>query len=268
MSIANPPVDAERCEPGTTRARAAFVSDLHLGSRGCRPEPLLGFLRSLDCETLYVVGDFIDCWRLKRRAYLPESHRAVIAQVLSMARAGMRIVYVPGNHDAVVRRYAGVTVAGVEIALETTHVTTRGRRVWVTHGDQYDRLEQRAPLVSMLAAAAYEQLHVANAAVNHVRTRLGRETISLTGGIRARAKRVAGSSDDYERATRGGARERGLDAVVCGHVHRPAAIRGEIDYFNCGDWIDSCSALIEDAAGELRLVRRLAASEPVEALAA
>jgi len=238
--------------------RSAFISDTHLASRGCRSGAISAFLDGLECERLFVVGDFVDCWRLRGKVYFPSSHLEIVMRVLDLADRGVEVTYVPGNHDAVAHAYDGQALGGVRVMSEAVHQTADGRRLWIVHGDQFDRIERSAPLVCMIGAAANEHfLHRANAAVNQWRERRGKPSVSLLAELRANTKRMTGAQREFEYEATSRAAEAGHDGVICGHVHAPAAIQGEVGYFNCGDWIDSCTALVEDLDGELRLVRQL-----------
>ena len=252
-------VQPRRSSPRVRRpVRSAFISDTHLASRGCRAREVLGFLDGLNCESLYIVGDFIDCWRLRGKVYFPSSHMEVVMRVLGMVGRGTQVTYLPGNHDALAHDYAGQELGGVTVSSEVVHRTADGRRLLVVHGDAFDPIEQHAPLASKIGAAANEHfLHRANAAVNQWREMRGKPSVSLLGELRANTKRVTGTLREFENDATAFATDSGYDGIVCGHAHAPAALHGEVGYYNCGDWIDSCTALVEDFDGELRLVRAL-----------
>lgn len=258
------------------RYRTVFVSDLHLGSGGCRAAELASFLKRLDCDRLYLIGDVIDMWRLRQRWYWPSKHNRVIDRLLKLARKGTRVVYIPGNHDEHVRRYAGLHFGGVEIALHAEHRTADGRRLFITHGDQFDLVVKHARLLSMLGGWAYDVLVVMNSRVNWVRERLGLRYWSLARFLKMKVKGAVNYIAKFEEALIAEAQRKGFDGVVCGHIHKAEIRRagetlgdGEpvagIDYFNCGDWVESCTALVEHADGTMELIDGIAAVERLKA---
>ena len=235
--------------------RAVFISDIHLGARGCQAERLLAFLEGLDCATLYLVGDIVDGWRLSRRWRWPPSHDAVVARLLALARGGVRVVYLPGNHDAFARAYAGSHLAGVVVAPEAVHVAADGRRYLVTHGDLYDGLEARPRWMTALGDAAYRGLMRLDGAVGAARRGLGLGYWSLAGWVKGGCKEAGGFVERYEHALAAEARRRGLDGVVCGHIHKARArdIAG-VAYVNDGDWVESCTAAAEGFDGRMEVL--------------
>ncbi len=238
-----------------TRYRTVWISDIHLGTRGCNAALLLDFLHAIDCETLYLVGDIVDGWRLKKGWYWPDAHNEVVRRVLKMAHRGTRVILIAGNHDEVLRPYAGMSFGGVELALEAIHTTVDGRRLLVTHGDGFDGVVLYARWLAFLGDQAYEMMLRANILFNAVRRRLKMPYWSLSAYLKKRVKNAVQFICDYEEAVAHAARERGLDGVVCGHIHS-AEIRqvGEITYYNDGDWVESCTALVEDRTGAISIV--------------
>ena len=240
------------------RYRTIFLSDLHLGSTGCQAKELSAFLKCVRCETLYLVGDVIDMWRLKSKWYWPSKHNRVIGRVLKMARKGTRVVYVPGNHDEHARQYAGLNFGGVELALDAEHVTADGRRLYVSHGDQFDMVVKHARMLSMLGSASYEMLLRLNRQYNRVRKLLGLNYWSLSQFLKLKVKSACTYISRFEEALVDEARAKGFDGVVCGHIHK-AEIREDaghagMTYYNCGDWVESCTALVELPDGSIRLL--------------
>jgi UDP-2,3-diacylglucosamine pyrophosphatase LpxH len=241
--------------PGV-RCRAAFLSDIHLGTRGCQAELLLDFIRALDCEALYLVGDIVDGWKMKSGWYWPQSHNDVVQKILRMARKGVRVVYVPGNHDDRVRDFCGVHFGGVVVMREAIHEGADGRRYLVTHGDQLDGVIGSARWLAFLGDWSYRLLTVLNVGFNRGRRALGLGYWSLSAFLKHRVKNAVAFIGRFEEAMAGEARRRGLDGVICGHIHHAQmrAIEG-IAYLNDGDWVESCTALVERHEGGFELIR-------------
>lgn len=237
------------------RFRTIWISDVHLGTRGCNAEMLVDFLRSVECETLYLVGDIIDGWRLRKGWYWPDAHNEVIRRVLKMAHRGTRVVFVVGNHDEMLREYAGLTFGGVELVLDTVHQTADGRRLLVTHGDSFDGVVLYAKWLAILGDKAYSVLLRANVLVNAVRRRFKLPYWSLSAHLKKRVKNAVQFVCAFEEAVARETAERGLDGVVCGHIHSAEIRRiGDITYYNDGDWVESCTALTEDSQGHMTIV--------------
>ena len=237
------------------RYRTIWISDVHLGTRGCNAAMLVDFLRSVECETLYLVGDIVDGWRLRKSWYWPDSHNEVVRRVLKMAHRGTRVIFIVGNHDEMLRDYAGLSFGGVELALEAVHQTADGRRLLVTHGDSFDGVVLCARWLAVMGDHAYEFLLRSNSVLNAVRRRLKLPYWSLSAHLKRKVKNAVQYITSFEEAVARAAEERGLDGVICGHIHT-AEIRtiGAITYYNDGDWVESCTALTEDAAGNLAIV--------------
>jgi UDP-2,3-diacylglucosamine pyrophosphatase LpxH len=243
--------------PGHLRVRTVWISDLHLGTPGCQARALMDFLRDVDCETLYLVGDIIDGWQLRRSWYWPQAHNDVLQKILRKARKGTRVIFVPGNHDEFARRYVTHSFGGVEVAEECIHVTADGRRLWVTHGDLFDGVIQCAKWLAYTGDMAYEFTLKLNRWFNRARAHLGLPYWSLSRYLKLKVKRAVSYVSDFEIAVAREARKRGVHGVVCGHIHH-AEIR-EIDgilYCNDGDWVESLTALVEHADGRLEIIDR------------
>jgi UDP-2,3-diacylglucosamine pyrophosphatase LpxH len=235
--------------------RAVFISDLHLGTPGCQAPALLEFLKAHPSQTLYLVGDIIDGWQLRRKWYWPQAHNDVVQKILRKARKGTRVIYVPGNHDEFARDYVGHAFGGIAVVHEAVHRTADGRRLLVTHGDLFDAVVQRARWLALLGDSLYTMILALNHWFNRARARLGFGYWSLSQYLKHKAKGAVSFITDYELALVREARRRGFDGVVCGHIHK-AEIRmvdGTL-YCNDGDWVESLTALVEDANGALRLV--------------
>jgi UDP-2,3-diacylglucosamine pyrophosphatase LpxH len=238
------------------RFRSVFISDVHLGFKGCSAHYLLDFLHSVETDTLYLVGDIIDVWALQRNFYWPQAHNDVVRTILGMARRGTRVVYVPGNHDRLARDYAGWVLGNVEIHRDVVHTTADGRRLLVLHGDEFDDVIRASPLLESLGNRAYAAVLRLNRYVNAARRRFGYPYWSLAAFLKHKVKNAVSYISNFERAVAFEARRRGVDGVVCGHIHR--AEISEIDgitYCNDGDWVESCTTLVEDARGRLSLLR-------------
>lgn len=240
---------------GGERLRAVFISDLHLGTPGCQAKALLAFLKAHPSDRLYLVGDIIDGWQLRRRWYWPQSHNDVVQKILRRARKGCQVIFIPGNHDEFARHFVEHQFGGVDVLAEAVHVTADGRRLWVTHGDLYDGVVQYARWLAYLGDTLYEWALHLNRHLNSLRARLGLPYWSLSQYLKHRVKSAVNFITRFEEALAHEARRRGLDGVVCGHIHRPEirVIDGVL-YCNDGDWVESLSALVEHHDGRLELV--------------
>ena len=244
-------------DPASSRRyRSVFLSDLHLGARACRAEAILQFLDGLECERLYLLGDVVDGWRLQRRWWWPPAHAAVVERLLALARRGVEVVYVPGNHDAFARNWCGATAAGVRIEREVLHQAADGRRYLLVHGDAYDPGEHNHPLAKVAGDLLYRALMRADGAWRNGRRLCGLPETSLAAwakGCSGLARQVVERFQDRLVAE---ARARGVDGVVCGHIHSPASRTLDgVAYVNCGDWVESLSAAVEGLDGAVELVR-------------
>ena len=253
MDAANPD-QLDDANP-TLRFRAVFISDIHLGTASCQAERLLDFLRHTDSRELYLVGDIIDGWQLKRRWYWHQSHNDVIQKVLRKARKGTRVTYIAGNHDEAMRQFLGLALGGIDIRDEAVHVTANGRRLLVTHGDLFDAVVQGANWLAHVGDWFYMLTLKLNRWFNHARAQMGLPYWSLAQFLKHRVKNAVSYIGNFEAALAHEARRRGFDGVVCGHIHK-AEIRdiGGILYCNDGDWVESLTALVELDSGELRIV--------------
>jgi UDP-2,3-diacylglucosamine pyrophosphatase LpxH len=267
-----PPASFEDAdEPPSHRHRTIWISDVHLGTPGCKAEFLLDFLKWNDSDTLYLVGDIIDGWRLRKGWHWPQAHNDVVQKLLRKARKGTRVVYVPGNHDEFARAYVHHAFGGIEVVQDAIHRTADGKRLLVAHGDQFDAVVQRAKWLALLGDQLYTLILALNHWFNRARARLGFGYWSLSQYLKQKAKGAVSFINDFELALVREARRRGLDGVVCGHIHK-AEIR-MVDgmlYCNDGDWVESLTALVEDDAGQLRLLEwnEIRRSEPMLAMAA
>jgi UDP-2,3-diacylglucosamine pyrophosphatase LpxH len=237
------------------RFRAIWISDTHLGTSGCQAARLLDFLRRTESDYLYLVGDIVDGWQLRRRWYWHQSHNDVVQKVLRKARKGTEVVYIPGNHDEAARHFLDVAFGGIAIREEAIHRTAKGLRLLVIHGDFFDGVVQYAKWLAHLGDLLYTLSLRLNRAFNAFRARLGLPYWSLAQFLKHRVKNAVSYIGDFEEALANEARRRDLDGVVCGHIHK-AEIRdiGGVLYCNDGDWVESLTALVELESGELRLI--------------
>ena len=230
--------------------RTVFISDVHLGFTGSHAQDLSKLLKRLKCDKLYLVGDIIDMWRLKQRWHWPAEHNEVVRRILKLARKGTEVIYVPGNHDEAARQFATLEFGGVEIRKTDIHQTADGRKLLITHGDQFDLIIKHSRLLSMLGGLAYEWLVRINIIYNRGRALLGLRYWSLSQFMKLKVKQACTFISRFEEAVAGEAKKQQVDGVVCGHIHKAehAVIEG-IDYYNCGDWVESCTALAEHGDG-------------------
>jgi UDP-2,3-diacylglucosamine pyrophosphatase LpxH len=266
MTMPREPDGLERGVGAATASfRTIFVSDIHLGTRGCQAELLLDFLRSTDSRFLYLVGDIIDGWRLKRSWYWHQSHNDVIQKVLRKARKGTQVIWVPGNHDELARDYVDMNFGGIWVCSDVIHETADGRRLLVIHGDAFDGVVHHARWLAVLGDRAYQVALWVNHWFNQARLALGFGYWSLSAWLKERVKNAVSYVAAFEDAAAAEARRRGADGVVCGHIHK-AQIRdvGGTLYCNDGDWVESCTALVEHWDGRLEILRwtRSAAAPP------
>jgi UDP-2,3-diacylglucosamine pyrophosphatase LpxH len=236
--------------------RTIFISDTHLGTRGCKAEALADFLAHNECGTLFLVGDIIDGWQLKRRWFWNDAQSRVVAEILAKVDNGTRVIFVPGNHDEFARDYIGRLFAGIEVAGETIYETADGRQLLVLHGDRFDGVIACAKWLAHLGDRAYGVALRWNDLLFEVRKRLGLPYWSLSAWLKHKVKNAVEYISQFEEAVAAEAAKRGVDGVVCGHIHH-AEIRqiGGVLYLNDGDWVESCSALVEDARGNLEILR-------------
>jgi UDP-2,3-diacylglucosamine pyrophosphatase LpxH len=236
------------------RVRTAFISDLHLGARDCQAHEISRFLDEVEMEQLFLVGDVVDLWSMRGRVYWPATHHEVLRQILDKVRQGTRVVYIPGNHDELARSLVGSVLAGIEVHGEYAYTTRAGRRMLVIHGDVFDGAVRFSPLLKATGCALYELVMAISRHVNAVRGLMGLPRWSLVTWLKSRVGNAMDYVRRYELAAAQAARSRGFDGIICGHIHRPHVeeIHGVL-YCNDGDWVEHCTALIEERTGELSL---------------
>jgi UDP-2,3-diacylglucosamine pyrophosphatase LpxH len=240
----------------THRYRTIWISDVHLGTRGCKADLLLDFLRCTEAGIIYLVGDIVDGWRLRKAWYWPQSHNDVVQKLLRKVRKGTRMIYLCGNHDEWLRDYTKLSFGGVEVRDQIVHVTADGRRLLVMHGDQYDTIVKHARWLAVLGDQAYTLALWTNRHLNAVRRAFGYQYWSLSAYLKLQVKNAVQYIGSFADALASEARHRGLDGIVCGHIHH-AEMRdlGGVLYCNDGDWVESCTALVEHFDGRLEIVR-------------
>jgi UDP-2,3-diacylglucosamine pyrophosphatase LpxH len=242
-------------QTGRLSCRSAFISDVHLGTRGCQAEMLLEFIRAVDCQTLYLVGDIVDGWKLKSGWFWPQAHNDVVQKILRLARRGVKVIYVPGNHDDRVRDFCGVHFGGVEVVRDHVHRAADGRRYLVIHGDEFDGVVTHAKWLAFAGDWGYRLLLAVNTRVNRARTAFGLKPWSLSAFVKTRVKKALQFIENFEEALATEAKRRGVDGVICGHIHK-AEMRdiAGVRYINDGDWVESCTAVVEHADGRFEII--------------
>jgi UDP-2,3-diacylglucosamine pyrophosphatase LpxH len=241
------------------RFRTIWISDVHLGTKGCNAELLIDFLDHTDSETMYLVGDIIDGWRLKKKFYWPAEHNDIVWRILKRAKRGTRIVYIPGNHDEMFRQFTGLNFGGVEIRRAAFHRTADGRKLMVLHGDEFDAVMLAHRWLAFVGDALYHFMMELNNWVNAVRRRLELPYWSLSKMAKHKVKNAVEFIGRYEEVVARAAAERGVDGVVCGHIHTAefrAFVHGDksIEYWNDGDWVEGCNALVEHFDGRMEIL--------------
>jgi UDP-2,3-diacylglucosamine pyrophosphatase LpxH len=238
--------------------RALFISDVHLGTRSCQADLLLEFLKHHEADTIYLVGDIVDFWRIRRGAIWPQAHNDVLQKLLRKVRKGTRVVFIPGNHDEGLRDYCGSHFGGIEIERDAIHETATGQRYLIIHGDEFDVVVRYARWLAFLGDRGYELALWANWPLNFVRRWFGLGYWSLSSYLKLRVKTAVNFISDFEKSLAEEARRRAVHGVICGHIHHPASRQfGAVHYMNTGDWVESCTAIAETHAGELQLIRWL-----------
>lgn len=241
---------------GVRTYRAIWISDVHLGTRGCKAEFLLDFLKNTESDYLYLVGDIIDGWRLRRSWYWPQAHNDVVQKILRKARKGTKVTFVPGNHDEFAREYTEYNFGEIAVMDEVVHQMADGRRFLIMHGDQFDGVVKYAKWLAHLGDHAYTAALVLNHWFNWFGRKLGFDYWSLSAYLKNKVKNAVQFINRFEQAMAEVARLRGVEGVICGHIHH-AELRqiDTVTYANDGDWVESCTALVEHADGQLEIIR-------------
>ncbi len=241
----------------TLRVRSIFVSDIHLGTRGCQAERLLEFLRNHHAEYLFLLGDIVDFWAMSRSIHWTATQNTVVQKVLRRARHGEQVFLIPGNHDEALREYSGTAFGDIRVVNEYVHTSADGRRYLLIHGDEFDQVTRHHRWVAVLGDVSYTILVHLNGWLSWWRRRLNIPGYwSLAGYTKRKVKTAVSFIFDFEDSVVRAVRERGIDGVICGHIHS-ASLRtiDGIDYMNCGDWVDSCTAIVEHLDGRMELIQ-------------
>jgi UDP-2,3-diacylglucosamine pyrophosphatase LpxH len=238
--------------------KSIWISDIHLGTRGCQADMVLEFIKYTRSENLYLVGDIVDGWALKNRWYWPQQHNDVIQKILRKARHGTRVFYIAGNHDEILRKFIPINLGNVEILNQLIYEALNGKKYWVIHGDQFDGIIRYAKWLSILGSFAYEALIAFNRYLNYFRRRFGKEYWSLSKYIKFKVKNAVKFISEFESLVVSSAKQKNTQGVICGHIHHPAIENmKDIEYKNCGDWVENCTALVEHFNGNFELIHWL-----------
>ena len=243
-------------EPTVKHFKSIFLSDIHLGTKGCQSERLLDFLYKHTCDKLYLVGDIIDGWKLEQRIYWPQEHTNVIRKFLSFAKNGTEVFYITGNHDEFLRSFSPLNLGNIKMVDKVEHITNNGRKILVVHGDEFDLVTRHSKWVSVFGSWVYEFLISMNAVINFVRRIFGVKNYwSFSAYIKYKVKNAVNFISKYETTLVNVCKKQSYDGVICGHIHHAAIEDYEgITYHNCGDWVESCTALVEDHNGNISLI--------------
>lgn len=242
-------------EPTVTKYKSIFISDIHLGTKACQAELLLDFFRYSESETLYLVGDIFDGWRLKRKWYWPQSHNDVVQKILRKARKGTKVIYVPGNHDEGLRRYCGTHLGGIDVRPTDIYEAQNGKKYLVLHGDNFDNVMLYARWLAYIGDHAYDFVLRLNTVFNGLRRIMGLRYWSLSNYLKIRVKNAVQFISEYEQAIVREARRANVQGVICGHIHHAEMKQFEdIEYMNDGDWVESCTALVEHFDGRWEML--------------
>jgi UDP-2,3-diacylglucosamine pyrophosphatase LpxH len=239
---------------GKINVHAVWLSDIHLGYRDCKAGYLLDFLDHIEPQILYLVGDVVDVWSMSKSFYWPESHNRLLRRFLQMAREGVEVIYVPGNHDSTFREYCGESFGSIRVYRQAVHYTLNGKKLLVTHGDDFDDVVRFSKLIHYIGDFAYDVLLFANRWTYYLRRFFGYGYWSLAAHVKSRLEKAARAISLFEQAAIEKAREENCDGIVCGHIHHPNVFEKEgMLYFNDGDWVENCTTLVEKHDGVLEL---------------
>ena len=235
--------------------KSIFISDAHLGSKGAQADKLLDFLNRSTAEVIYLVGDIIDGWQLNKRWHWPDSHGKVLKKLIGLAEEGKKVIYVSGNHDDFLRKIGDFSIGKIKICSEVTHKAINNKKYLVIHGDQYDNIINNARWLAIIGDFAYSFTLIVNRHLNRIRNLLGYEYFAISAWLKRRVKLAVNFVSDFEKRISEAASTRKMDGVICGHIHH-AELRkiGAVEYLNCGDWVESCTALVENINGEMQLI--------------
>ncbi len=245
----------DRLDSITLDFRTVWISDIHLGTKDCKAKELLEFIKHCRAKKIYLVGDIIDGWALKKRWFWPQEHNDVIQKLLRQARKGTEVIFIPGNHDEFARQFCGLNFGGIQVRHDDVHVTADGKKLWVTHGDLYDNIMQYARWIAFLGDRAYTFALWLNRAFNRIRLKLNYPYWSLSQYLKHKVKAAVSCITAFEDLLIREAKNKQCDGVVCGHIHKAELrIIDHITYANDGDWVESMTALIENHDGSLQII--------------
>lgn len=239
--------------------RSVWISDVHLGTKGCKADDLLDFLNHVDCEYLYLVGDIIDLWKFRSGLYWPIQHNEIVRCIIEKAKKGVRVIYIPGNHDELIRKHAGIHFNGIDIQLNAIHETNDGRKYLVLHGDEFDSIVCHNKSLAYIGGELYEVLLLVNRWFNVCRSLLGYKYWSLSKYLKYKVKNAVKFINNYQHILSLEAQKKEVDGIICGHIHHADISEMEFKktYCNCGDWVESCTALTEDFSGRISIIHWL-----------
>jgi len=245
----------DRLDSITLDFRTVWISDIHLGTKDCKAKELLEFIKHCRAKKIYLVGDIIDGWALKKRWFWPQEHNDVIQKLLRQARKGTEVIFIPGNHDEFARQFCGLNFGGIQVRHDDVHVTADGKKLWVTHGDLYDNIMQYARWIAFIGDRAYTFALWLNRAFNRIRLKLNYPYWSLSQYLKHKVKAAVSCITAFEDLLIREAKIKQCDGVVCGHIHK-AELRSidHVTYANDGDWVESMTALIENHDGSLQII--------------
>lgn len=237
------------------KIRSLFLSDVHLGCHYCKAVELLDFLKTVEPETLYLVGDIIDGWKMQRGVYWNDTYSFIVRRIIGMMKTGTKVVYIAGNHDEFLRKFLPSQFGHFELQNEYIHTTIDGRRLLVIHGDIFDAVTKNTKFLYFLGDRAYVFSMWLNTVFNHIRNWFGLPYWSLSAMLKKNVKKAVNFINDFEKFTVKYTKEKNCDGVICGHIHTPAIKQiDNVEYFNCGDWVESCTAIVEYFDGRIELI--------------
>lgn len=236
--------------------KTVFISDVHLGTKMSQADKLLDFFKTFECEKMYLVGDIIDGWAMNRSKYWPQSHNDVVQKLLRRARKGTEIIYIPGNHDEFMRDFCDFEFGHIILSKESVHVGVDGKLYYVTHGDQFDAVITHAKWLSHIGSWAYDVSIIINIYLNKIRKLFGMPYWSLSSYLKQTVKESVNFIGDYESTLSNYVKSKKLNGVICGHIHHAnISDMDGIQYMNCGDWVESCTALVEHHNGKFEIIK-------------
>ena len=240
--------------------KSIFISDIHLGTRFSKAKVLLNFLKHNESEQLILVGDIIDGWAIKRKLIWPQEHSDVIQKILKKAKKGTKVTFITGNHDEFLRPFVPLLLGdSVSIANELEYVAINKKKYYITHGDFFDSITMTKKWLAILGDYGYDLLLHLNVVLNFLRKRIGiKKYWSLSKYVKDNVKSSVSFISDFEAVLSTHAKNKGYDGIICGHIHK-AEIRDieDIEYLNCGDWVESCTAIVETYEGEFKIINWL-----------